>query len=171
MKKYELTTKYKALYILIALLVFVPVIILAYSFRNILFFDLFFYLILFIGIIRLIYWIRNESMIVSEKGIIYKTSGLTIEASWNNIEDIKSVFISVFFTRQECLIVDQSKIRVVSTSLLGMYLSPIPAGLNLQKAIIPLSHFSDNWRASDLGQQIKQHAPHLFEKEKSAQSV
>jgi hypothetical protein len=32
---------------------------------------------------------------------------------------------------------------------------------------IPLSPFDKNWRDSELGQQIKQYAPHLFEKEKS----
>ncbi len=33
---------------------------------------------------------------------------------------------------------------------------------------IPIHNFGNNWRDSELGQQIKQHAPHLFEKEKSA---
>jgi hypothetical protein len=167
MKKYELTAKYKTFYILISLIAFVPLAIFAYLFRNILCFNLVLYLFILLGIVRLAYWIQNESIVISENGIIYKTSGITIETSWNAIEEIKKTFIFVFFTRQECLIVDQSKIRIVSTSVLGIYLSPIPAGLNLQKAIIPLSHFSDNWRDSDLGQQIKQLAPHLFEKEKS----
>ncbi|MFZ5856453.1 MAG: hypothetical protein ACOYZ6_06445 [Chloroflexota bacterium] len=36
---------------------------------------------------------------------------------------------------------------------------------------IPLYLFTDNPIDSEIGQQIKQHAPHLFEKEKSAQSV
>ena len=163
MNRYELTKKYKAFYILTSVPAFVPAVIFAYLSQKILCLNLFAYLIIGIGIIRLVYWIRNESIEISEKSIVYKTSGLTIETSWNNIEDIKRVFIPVFFTRQECLTIDQSKIKIISTSLLGMFISPISAGLNLQKAIIPLSHFSDNWRDSDIGQQIKQLAPHLFE--------
>jgi hypothetical protein len=33
------------------------------------------------------------------------------------------------------------------------------------RRFIPLSQFADNWRTSELGGQIKQHAPHLFEQE------
>jgi len=40
-----------------------------------------------------------------------------------------------------------------------------PDGLDV---FIPVFMFVKSWRDSDLGQQIKQHAPHLFEKEKSA---
>ena len=38
----------------------------------------------------------------------------------------------------------------------------------LKRVFIPLSCFADNWSESELGQQIKQYAPHLFEQENTA---
>jgi hypothetical protein len=171
MKKYQLTTSYLFFYILISLIIFVPVVILVYLFRNVMFLNLFFCLYLFVGIGRLLYWIWNESIVISEEGIVYKTSGITIGIPWNHIEEVRKVFIFVFCSRQDCLIADQSQVKIISTLLPGTFLLPINAGLNLQKAIIPLLHFSKNWYESDLGQQIKQYAPHLIEKGKSSSSA
>ena len=36
---------------------------------------------------------------------------------------------------------------------------------------IPIHNFGKNWRRTKLGQQVKQYAPHLFEKEKFVQSA
>lgn len=128
-----------------------------------------FYLIcIAIGFYRTNYWLKNESIVLTENNIVYTTSGITIRAYWNDIEEIKRIFIYVFGSRQDCLVIDQSKVKITSTDLRGQFLSPLSAGWNLQKAIIPLSHFAPNWRDSELGQQIKQYAPHLFDKEKSA---
>ncbi len=43
-----------------------------------------------------------------------------------------------------------------------VWLPGMPFG---EEAFIPLSIFAENWRDSELGQQIKQSAPHLFEQE------
>ena len=124
-----------------------------------------------IGIYRTNFWLNNESILVAENEITYTTSGITIQAHWNDIEVIKRIFIYAFGSRQDCLVIDRSKVKITSTDLRGWFLSPLSAGWNLQKTIIPLSHFAENWHDSELGQHIKQHAPHLFEKEKSAKSV
>jgi hypothetical protein len=133
-----------------------------YIFRIPLFCYTFYLVFIIIGIYRTNYWLNNESIVLTEKHITYTTSGITIQAYWSDVEEIKKMFIYVFGSRQDCLVIDQSKIKIISTDLRGQFLLPLSAGRNLQQAIIPLSHFAENWRDSDLGQQIKQYAPHLF---------
>jgi hypothetical protein len=63
-------------------------------------------------------------------------------------------------------VVDKSFTRITEYRVFGF---PFPHRFfDLQLYLIPLSCFDQNWRESKLGQQIEQHAPHLFEKEKSA---
>jgi hypothetical protein len=105
--------------------------------------------------------INDESITISEQNITYTLRGTTFQASWDDIKGIEKVLTSLFI-KQDCLIVDQSHIRIVSTSLFGNP-SPRIRGWDSQKAVIPLTQFSDPWREKDLGVFIRRYAPHLFE--------
>jgi len=165
MKTYYLSPKSKSFYWITGSIVSIPILgIFFFLFRNSPLCYAPYLVFILIGIYRTNYWLNNESIKLTEKDITYTTSGITIQTHWNDIEEIRRTFIYVFGSRQDCLVIDQSKVKITSTDLRGQFLSPLSAGWNLQKAIIPLSHFVENWRDSELGGQIKQYAPHLFEK-------
>lgn len=169
MKKYYLTHKYKFYYSAICLISTLPLIGLAlYFFQNILLCLVPFLIAMALVIIRAVYWIQSESLIVSENGVDYDTPGSIYKIKWQDFEKITRCWR--FAIRQEGLAVDQSKFRIEGGSLVGN--SPSHALYDYpQKVCIPLNCFAVNWRDSELGQQIKQNAPHLFEKEKSVQSA
>jgi hypothetical protein len=83
-----------------------------------------------------------------------------VEAKWEDVEAISLHWFHGF--RNECLVVDNSKARIRKWKFPARY-PPSPGGFFPQKTIFPLTCFSENWRDSELGQQIKQHAPHLFQ--------
>ena len=117
------------------------------------------YFILY-GIIRSVRNFRaleEEAICISDKTIEYRRLGSAFEVYWNDIEKISR---NLYFYIQDCLIIDKADIRITESSMFGY-----PFHYNLfdfQKVFIPLSCFSENWRESELGQQIKQYAPHLF---------
>ncbi len=99
----------------------------------------------------------NERLFISDNGIEYYTFGLQISAPWNEVKEL--AFYGLPRGKKVGILVDTK----YKKARWFWYL------LNVQnKAIINLTNFSDNWHDSELGQQIKQYAPHLFEKEKSA---
>jgi hypothetical protein len=158
MQTYNLTNRYKYRYLLLGSLV--------YSFM----WGLFAYiargtciLIYFLGagtvsIFLLIYKNSQEHVVVSEKGIEYSRPGLILEAKWEGVSKVATYWHQGF--RQECLLIDNSQVRIKKWSLGSI---PGPFEFVPRNTIIPLSCFSDNWRDSELGQQIKQYAPHLFQ--------
>ena len=89
--------------------------------------------------------VLNQKLVVARKGIEYHVGLSRIEASWKDIERIVSRWD--LFPQTEGLIVPKT--------------GDLP--LLLSKLFIPLSLFAENWRESELGQEIKKHAPHLFE--------
>lgn len=105
---------------------------------------------------------NKEYLITNDNTIEYHRLGASFEVNWNDIEKIS--YRSYLYTRQECLVTDQSKLKIKSMSFWGSWYE-LNSGNNTS---IPISCFAENWRDSELGQQIKQYAPHLFEKEKSA---
>jgi hypothetical protein len=104
--------------------------------------------------------ITGEHIELSVNGIEYHRFGLTFNVKWENIEEINTYWQIPF--RQEGLYIDPDLIRITQWSL-GSYKAH--SGWS-RKSFIPLSIFSENWRDSELGQQIKQYAPHLFESTK-----
>jgi hypothetical protein len=94
-----------------------------------------------------------EQMTLSANGIQYRTFGRSVFVRWKNLERIGTT----------------SRAK----NLEGVFASFQPEdtkvwlpGMSLGKEIfIPLAIFADNWQDSDLGKQIKQYAPHLFEQE------
>lgn len=110
MKKYHLIFRFTFYYSILVAVISLPAVLLVYLVRNLPAFSFLFVIILSFNVVKAIHWLRNESILVSEEGIVYRTSGITIGTSWESIEEIRKVFIFVFATRQECLIVDQSKV-------------------------------------------------------------
>jgi hypothetical protein len=152
MKTYYLTPKFKLVNIIISILILVFLFKIIPNYYCI---GVFAVVILLIAVSN----IRSERIILSDKVIQYRRLGLAFNAKWEDIEGVgKNFLIPVIY---EGLLIDPERIRM-SEWWLGSYANWI------RKAFIPLSCFANNWRDSDLGQQIKQHAPHLFEKEKSA---
>lgn len=152
MKTYHLTPRFKILYAITSILILLLVFKMIPSYYCIGFFAIF---MLFIMVSN----IRGERITLSDSDIQYHRPGLTFNAKWKDIEGIgKNLLIPILY---EGLLIDPDQIRM-SEWWLGSYANWS------RKAFIPLSCFSNNWRDSELGQQIKQHAPHLFEKEKSA---
>lgn len=104
--------------------------------------------------------IRNEHIVVLEKGIEYHSPGIIVEANWEDFETI--TFYWYQGARNECLLIDNSHTRLKKWSFPARYPPTTLLESLRQKTIIPLSCFSENWRDSELGQQIKLYAPHLF---------
>jgi len=94
-----------------------------------------------------------ERIIISSKGVEYYGISFSFKTGWENLESIISH--RDIFGKYEGLIVDVGEIDLIERRIRIM---PV-------KILIPLSSFEDNWRVSELGQQIKQYAPHLFEQE------
>jgi hypothetical protein len=165
MQKYYTSSRYKLLYSLIGLLVLIPVIVLSYRLWRVPVFNYVLFLLITLVIIRAVYWIRNENIAISNSGLEYDTPGIILEIKWENIQKVSHVW--KWFIRQECLVADQAHVKIKRWAI---YANSYPSLLENypQNIAIPLSCFSENWRDSELGQQIKQYAPHLFEKEKSA---
>ncbi|MBC7876663.1 MAG: hypothetical protein H7Y59_05770 [Anaerolineales bacterium] len=91
---------------------------------------------------------------------------MILEVKWKDIDKISHCWR--FLIRQECLSVDQGQVKIKEWHAFSANTYSHPLENYLQNIAIPLNSFSENWRDSELGQQIKQYAPHLFEKEKSA---
>lgn len=86
-----------------------------------------------------------KRLAISESGIEYRAFLQHFSLPWNEVEEIPE--------------------RLSFKVLIGKSVD------GKRRRLISLYHFADNPINSELGQQIKQHAPHLFEKEKSVQSA
>ena len=159
MNTYYLTTKYKILSMI------VPTLIVIFFFKitqsNLFCFGV----IALYTIFFTIKSITTEHITLSNSGIEYHRIGLTFHAKWENLGEINVHWFTLF--EQEGIFIDPDLIRITEWWI-GSYKE---YGAWSRKAFIPLSKFSDNWRKSEIGQQIQQHAPYLFEKEKSVQSA
>lgn len=90
--------------------------------------------------------------IASDK-IYYRTFGYIVEIEWSHIKRIGKY--KNLFWKYEGLYLSKSE-GTVTVWFPGVR-------FDRSEVFIPLSIFAENWRDSELGQQIKQHAPHLFQ--------
>ena len=166
MNSYYLTKHAKRIYSITSLIASAAIISLfVYFSRNLLCMQLYFLGFGIFSIYALFQKLENEHIVLIEKGIEYNAPGVIFETDWESIEQVSNHWRHGYV--HECLVVDNSRIRIRKwTFFLGGRNIPTPL-FSFEKTIIPLSCFADNWRDSELGQQIKQYAPHLFEKEKS----
>lgn len=105
-----------------------------------------------------LYSAPTSHIVVSEEGVMWHSPGFTLWARWENLEKISHRFYG--FSIQEGLAGTKPMVRINNT---GIGFLPTPWQLPPVKPFIPLSCFVDNWRNSELGRQIKQYAPHLFQ--------
>lgn len=150
MNQYYLTTKFKILYATISIVS--VAILFKISISDYICASIFGTYILFATFKT----ITGEHIELSVSGIEYHRFGLTFNAKWENLREINLHWFSL--VDQEGVFIDHDLIRITEwwTGYYKVY------GGWSQKAFIPLSKFSENWRESELGQQIKQYAPHLF---------
>lgn len=168
MQKFNLIPRHKFLYLLVGEFSLLPFLFILYSIWKVPIFNLSFVLLILLTEIRFIYWIKQESITISDVGIIYDTPGMILEVRWEDLYKISHCWR--FLIRQECLVVDVSKMKIRQWAAYANSYSSIWENYP-QNAAIPLSCFDRHWRDSELGEKIKQYAPHLFEKEKSTQSA
>ncbi len=161
MNSYYLTSRSKYIYFMVSLLTLIAMIgLFVYIFPKIYCFQIYLLGLGSFSIYYIIQTIRNEHIVVSEKGIEYYSPGITVEAKREGFEKIS--FYWYRGIRNECLLIDNSQTRLKKWSYPARYPPTTLLESFRQKTIIPLSCFSNNWRDSELGQQIKQYAPHLF---------
>ena len=106
---------------------------------------------------RAFYNVPATRIVVSKNGVAWHSLGFTISTSWENIEKISHRFYG--FSVQEGLAITKLTVRIHKTGIGSL---PTPWQIPPVKPFIPLSCFVRNWRDSELGVQIKNHAPHLF---------
>ncbi len=155
MNTYYLTTKFKILSTIVPLLVFLLFFITARS--NVVCFGIISACIIFFTVKSII----SEHIALSSSGIEYHRLGLTFHAKWENTREINIHWFAPF--EQEGIFINSDLIQITEWWQ-GSYKA---YGGWSQRAFIPLSKFSDNWRDSELGRQIKQYAPHLLEQEET----
>jgi hypothetical protein len=163
MQSFNLTPRYKKRFLILVLLYVIAFTALIFDYRNLLFFSLPATLIIVLGVVRAVYWTTKESLRLFDEFIVYSAYGITIQVSWKQIESIQKMFVWHNWTWQECLVIDRSSVKILSSSAFALFISPPAKISNLQKEIIPLSSFAKDWRNSELGQKIQQRAPHLFQ--------
>ncbi|MFZ5878074.1 MAG: hypothetical protein ACOY0R_01770 [Chloroflexota bacterium] len=107
------------------------------------------FFISFYGMCRCFHRGYFETIIISEKGMEYNILDYVVNVKWDSMIRIGAKWDGTY--KSWGLFASDYSMRK-KTWLPNMF----------KETFIPLSFFSPNWRASDLGQQIKQHAPHLF---------
>jgi hypothetical protein len=93
----------------------------------------------------------NMKIAINKEYIKYEVLGMVTEAKWSDLVEIKKYGLG--FLNEEVIPVQKWNSR---KNTFGLAMQPYNH--------IPIYYFGKHWRDSDLGQQIKQHAPHLFEK-------
>jgi hypothetical protein len=98
----------------------------------------------------------SERVILLPDGIIYVKHDRTVFSKWAELTNIEKRYY--YFFRIESLCAREPSLHEInrkpSSSIKRQKEQPV---------FIPISIFADNWCESELGQQIKQYAPQLFE--------
>ena len=169
MKSYFLTRRsqyYYSAFTLIGLIVILSAYI--YFARNLICAQIYFLGIGLYAFYILFKKLKDEHLSISQEGVEYSAPGINFEVRWNDFEKISTHWRYGF--HHECLLVSNAKVRVKKWRG-GNFGIPAPANFWTEKTIVPLSCFAKNWRDTELGVQIKQYAPHLFEEENPHKSV
>jgi hypothetical protein len=112
--------------------------------------------IVIFGLISLLSILLKSSITLASNGIEYFQPFRTFKVEWEGIDRIgRRWFTDGLIIHSGYLV----SLRNTFPSNIKAYSIPFPF-----YDFIPLSWFENNWRESELGQQIKQYAPNLFEK-------
>jgi hypothetical protein len=159
MTEYYLIKRYMFFYIGLSVMIGIIIIgFFIYIFHDIPIIFLFYFFGLgIINIIFIFYKAIYEHIAVFENGVEYHSPWTILEINWNGVEKISYGWHNNL--RIEGLLVDSSQIRIKKHSLFDRSIDPF----TWRRMIIHVGCFAENWRESELGQQIKQYAPHLFQ--------
>jgi len=156
MKRYYLTNRFKLIVACIwsSPLIFITPMFLIFN-RD----DL--WLLLFYGVAQTLgsmYMVYSNKITLSDTGIEYSNGLNSVSTEW---EAAESISLGWYLTKQETIIINEPVIKRKTVSISSLLTGSISKN-RIPKSFIPLECFADNWRDSELGQQIKQYAPHLF---------
>jgi hypothetical protein len=105
--------------------------------------------ILFVLALYYIIYAYTAKIVISPTHFTFQAPAQRISIPWQDVESIKRTrFLGVRF---EALFAPKDKATIKGFPVSGKAVS------------INLFNFSDSWRESELGQQIKEYAPHLVE--------
>jgi hypothetical protein len=111
------------------------------------------FILVFVSAIYIVIQAYTEKIVVSPLGITLHLPGLHVLMKWEDVERIsRSRTLGVSY---EAIFAPKSKAVITGIQSFGIF---------GEKVSINLFRYSENWRDSELGQQIRQYAPHLFEK-------
>jgi hypothetical protein len=110
------------------------------------------------GLFLLSIWLTAETfkttrLVLSPERLEFYSPGLVLTTSWDNLERIGSVSTLLGSAKSDNLVLRAAAIQ--KTAWWFKLLRKHP------EHVIPMSMFS-NWRGSEIGQEIKRYAPHLF---------
>lgn len=119
-------------------------------------------IIIFSGFMAYFYFYKflNEQLTINKDGIEHDSFGYKLRANWTNAKSIKAIGI----------LGQINGIYVIPDKVDNWLKLPTKWLVNINQQgeyFVPLSMFDINWRDSELGQQIKQYVPHLFENKQS----
>ena len=100
-----------------------------------------------------LWFIKVVRIITSPAGIGLYSPGFELHTDWANLEKISSHAVLLGMRKYDCLL-----LRQPGTHKNTWWMSPLTSQGKIE---IPLSMHKD-WRESELGQEIKKYAPHLF---------
>jgi hypothetical protein len=96
---------------------------------------------------------------INDTGVEYNSARVVFQAEWQDLEKISFGWHEQI--KQEGIVVDKLRLKTKNS------FQELPSKefflANSTKVFIPLSCFSETCRDSELGLQIKQYAPHLFQ--------
>lgn len=93
-----------------------------------------------------------QKIIITPEEITFQRLGMVVTVKWNDLQRIDTYqFVN---SPQESIFAPKSRAVITGWQSFGVY---------GKEVYIPLEDFVKNWRDSELGQQIKQYAPHLFQ--------
>ena len=118
--------------------------------------------IVFSGFMAYLYLYKfvREQISINQDTIEHVSFGYKLRSNWANAKQIKAIG----------MLGQINGIYVIPNTVDNWLRFPIKALVNINQQgeyFIPLSMFDINWRDSELGQQIKQYVPHLFENKQS----
>jgi hypothetical protein len=97
--------------------------------------------------------LTTTRLVLSPEQLEFYSPGLTLVTSWDNLQHIGSMSILLGLAKYDSLV-----LRAATTPKVAWWFKLLR---KCPEQEIPMSMFS-NWRVSEIGQEIKKYAPHLF---------
>lgn len=102
-------------------------------------------------------------LIVLPEGLRFRNGGRVVFAKWNELTEIQEIRYLLFLKVSRVFVLQPTKNQTAIHPLASWSHGIDPVVDTRHSAFIPLSLFADRWRESELGDRIRQCAPHLFQ--------